>query len=496
MAAALAELEGRFKRISNINGALAVLGWDRSAVMPAGGAEARAGQVAALSVIAHEMVTAPDMDGLLSTAEAEPVNDRWRASNLREMRRVWVHANAVPGSLVEKLAHATSACEMAWRQARPAGDFAVVKPHLATLLELVRETAVAKAEALGTSLYDGLLDQYEPGMKSATIDALFDDLATFLPGFIGEVLDKQASAGPILPLEGNFPIARQEALGRRLMQAIGFDFNHGRLDVSAHPFCGGTPDDVRITTRYREDDFASAIMGVMHETGHAMYELGLPRDWRGLPVGEARSMAIHESQSLIVEMQAGRSAEFLSYAAPLFREAFGGNGPAWEAQNIRRLYTRVSRGFIRVEADEVTYPAHVILRFRLEKALIAGDLTLDDLPGAWNDGMKELLGVVPPGDTLGVLQDIHWYDGAFGYFPTYTLGAMTAAQLFDAASKADSDLKPGLARGDFGPLMRWLRSNIHEKACLLDSTALLTEATGKPLDAGIFKRHLTQRYLG
>jgi carboxypeptidase Taq len=253
---------------------------------------------------------------------------------------------------------------------------------------------------------------------------------------------------------------------------------------------------VRITTRYREDDFASAIMGVMHETGHAMYERGLPRDWRGQPVGEARSMAIHESQSLIVEMQAGRSAEFLSYAAPLFREAFGGSGPAWEAGNIRRLYTRVSRGFIRVEADEVTYPAHVILRFRLEKALIAGDLTLDDLPGAWNDGMKELLGVVPPSDTVGVLQDIHWYDGAFGYFPTYTLGAMTAAQLFNAASKADSDLKPGLARGDFGPLMRWLKHNIHEKACLVDSATLLTEATGSPLDASIFKRHLMSRYLG
>ena len=286
------------------------------------------------------------------------------------------------------------------------------------------------------------LDQFEPGGSSAHIDEVFADLADFLPGFLDDVLARQAAQPEPLPLEGPFPSGKQEALGRKLMAAVGFDFDHGRLDVSLHPFCGGVPDDVRITTRYDEGDFMTAIMGVLHETGHAMYERGLPADWRLQPVGEARGMAMHESQSLMVEMQACRSAEFVSFLAPLARDAFGG-GPAWEAENLLRHYNRVKPDFIRVDADEVTYPAHVILRYRLEKALIAGEMELAELPGEWNEGLKELLGITPPDDRLGCLQDIHWYDGAWGYFPTYTLGAMTAAQLFAAAKSS----KPGDPRG-------------------------------------------------
>jgi carboxypeptidase Taq len=281
----------------------------------------------------------------------------------------------------------------------------------------------------------------------------------------------------------------------RLMERIGFDFDHGRLDISLHPFCGGTPDDVRITTRYEEDDFDRALQGVLHETGHAMYERGLPEAWRRQPVGRARGMSLHESQSLLVEMQVCRSREFQVFAAPILRAVFGADGPAWGADNLYRLGTRVERSFIRVDADEVTYPAHVILRYRLERALLAGELALKDLPVAWNDGMRALLGIVPPDDRLGCLQDIHWFEGAFGYFPTYTLGAMTAAQLFAAAKRADPAILPGIEKGAFAPLMAWLRANVHAKASRFTTAEIITAATGHPLDPAVFERHLRARYL-
>jgi carboxypeptidase Taq len=279
------------------------------------------------------------------------------------------------------------------------------------------------------------------------------------------------------------------------MKRLGFDFEHGRLDTSHHPFCGGVPDDVRLTTRWDESGFLSGLMGVLHETGHALYERGLPVRWRHQPVGEARGMSFHESQSLLVEMQACRSREFIDYLAPVVSATFGGSGAAWGADNLYRIYTRVERSLIRVDADEVTYPAHVILRYRLEKALIAGDLDLADLPGAWREAMRELVGIVPHDDRDGCLQDIHWPGGAWGYFPTYTLGAMTAAQLFDAATLADSSIRPSIAKGEFGPLMSWLRTNVHSRGALLPTRDLLAAATGKPLDPAIYKAHLARRYL-
>jgi carboxypeptidase Taq len=339
------------------------------------------------------------------------------------------------------------------------------------------------------------MSEWEPGGSSARIDVIFDDLAGFLPGFIDAAIERQRARPPATPLAGPFPVDTQRAVGLRLMQAVGFDFNRGRLDVSLHPFCGGAEDDVRITTRYDEANFTRALMGVLHETGHAMYEQGRPRDWRRQPVGLARGMSVHESQSLIVEMQACRSAEFLEFAAPILREAFGGGADGYDAGNLHRIYTRVERGFIRVDADEATYPAHVILRYRLEKALIGGTMEVADLPAAWNEGMAALLGVVPPDDALGCLQDIHWPGGAWGYFPTYTLGAMTAAQLFDAATRADGDILPGISRGDFRPLMAWLGREVHQRGSLLPTDDLITAATGHPLDAAVFKRHLTRRYL-
>jgi carboxypeptidase Taq len=279
-----------------------------------------------------------------------------------------------------------------------------------------------------------------------------------------------------------------------LMEHIGFDFDHGRLDISLHPFCGGVPDDVRITTRYFEHDFAQSLMGVLHETGHAMYERNLPAAWRLQPVGEARGMAMHESQSLLVEMQVCRGPEFLGFAAPLMRDAFSGEGAAWDTRNLSRLYTKVEPGFIRVDADEVTYPAHVILRYRLERALIAGDMRIADIPTAWNEGMEELLGITPPSDREGCLQDIHWFHGSFGYFPTYTMGALAAAQIFAAATKAEPGIKPAISRGDFAPLMRWLAANIHGRASIGSTDDILTEATGAPLGTAAFKTHLEARY--
>ena len=473
-----------------------MLGWDMSAMMPAGGAEARTEQLATLSVVCHEILTDPNLDELFDKASAETKGlDAWTQANLSEMRRRWLHATALESDLVEALSKACKRCEMIWREARPKSDFAAVLPAMKEVLNLTRQAAAAKAERLGCSLYDALLDEYEPGGKSERIDAVFTDLAAFLPGFLSDVLARQAKQPAALPLEGPFPIAKQEALARKLMAAVGFDFQHGRLDVSAHPFCGGVPDDVRITTRYNEDDFMIALMGVLHETGHAMYERGLPAEWRLQPVGEARGMAMHESQSLMVEMQACRSREFVDFLTPLAREAFGGSGPAWQADNLLRHYNKVEPDFIRVDADEVTYPAHVILRYRLEKALIAGDMELEALPSEWNKGMQELLGVTPPEDRLGCLQDIHWYDGAWGYFPTYTLGAMTAAQLFAAAKQARPEIPEALGKGDFAPLMGWLAEHVHAQASSAGFEQILEKATGKPLDPKIFEAHLKARYL-
>ncbi|MEA2754289.1 MAG: carboxypeptidase Taq, partial [Aliidongia sp.] len=317
----------------------------------------------------------------------------------------------------------------------------------------------------------------------------------FLPDTIAAIIERQASRPSPLAPEGPFPIDRQKQVGLKLMAALGFDFDHGRLDASAHPFCGGTPDDVRITTRYREDDFGRALMGVLHETGHALYERGLPANWRRQPVGRARSMSIHESQSLLIEMQACRSREFLEFLAPILRDTFGGRGAAWEPENLYRWNTRVERSLIRVDADEATYPAHVILRYRLEKALIAGDLTLDELPGAWRDGMRALVGIVPLDDRDGVLQDIHWYQGLFGYFSTYTLGAMTAAQLFQSATAGQKVILPAIATGDFRPLLGWLRHHVHARASSVPAARIVADATGNVLDVTIFERHLATRYL-
>jgi carboxypeptidase Taq len=490
------ELETRFRRLSLLGESIGMLRWDMSVMMPPGGATARGQQIAALKLMAHELMSDPTMEAALSRAETDALAlDDWQAANLRRMRRKWAHTTAVPADLVEALSRAATETETLWRTARPNNDFATILPHLTEMLGLVREAAAAKSAALDLPLYEALLDLYEPGAKTDQIDVLFDDYAAFLPGFLERVLARQAERpAPRVP-SGPFPVSRQESLCRRLSEAVGFDFATGRLDATFHPFSGGIPEDSRITTRYDEADFTSSMMAVLHETGHAMYERGRPPAWRYQPVGETPGLGMHESQSLIVEMQASRSRPFLEWAAPVIRAALERDGPDWSADNLYRLATCVERSFIRVDADEVTYPAHVILRYRLERAMIEGDLQAPDLPGAWADGLEALLGIAPPDDRRGCLQDIHWYDGAWGYFPTYTIGAMAAAQLFATARETDGDIVTGLARGDFTPLMRWLRAEVHALGARFTTNELLKRATGRILDPTAFKRHLMNRYL-
>lgn len=490
------KLEERFHRILVLGDAREALQWDYATMMPTGGSNGRGEQLAALSGVCHSLLSDSETGDLLEAASQDCNLNDWQFANLKAMKRKWIHATALSEDLVVAFSKACIRCESVWREAHAASDFTAVLPHMEALLVLVRERAQAKAERLGLSPYDALLDEFEPGGRSADIDNCFAELEVFLPGFLGTVLEKQKSdPAPPFP-HGPFAAESQRQLGLKLMTALGFDFEHGRLDVSLHPFCGGTSDDVRITTRFDEDDFSSAMMGVLHETGHALYERGLPACWRYQPVGQALGMAVHESQSLLIEMQMSRSRGFLKFAAPLMRDAFNGSGSAWDEDTLYRNLIKVNAGFIRVDADEVTYPLHVILRYRLEKKMVTGDLPLSDLPTAWNDGLEDLLGVRPPDDREGCLQDIHWYDGAWGYFPTYTLGAITAAQLYSTALKDKPGIAAGIPNGNFVPLNDWLAENIYALGSSLDSAAMVKKATGKPLDTNAFTRHLKARYLG
>jgi len=498
---AYARLTARFARIATIGEASSVLGWDASAMMPPGGGAARGDQLAVLAGLAHGLLTAPEAADDLAQAQAQAQaqahagDDGWDVANLGLMRHAHIRATAIPADLVEAQARANSACEKVWREARRTSDFAAVLPYLVEVVSLVRQSADAMAPALGLSSYDALMDGYQRGIGAADVAPVFSRYETFLRDALPRAEERQARQSTPLALPGVFPADRQEGLCRHLSARAGLEFDHARLDRSTHPFCGGTPTDVRITTRYDEADPAQALMGVLHETGHALYERGLSASYARQPVGEAAGMAAHESQSLIVEMQSCRSDPYLAWLGPELHGIFGGAAEPYAPANLSRLWRRVERGFIRVEADEMTYPAHVILRFRLEQALIAGELQVADLPGAWRDGMMALLGVAPPDDARGCLQDIHWYDGGFGYFPSYTLGAMAAAQLMAAARRDVAGLDAGLGRGDLGPLVGWLRLHVHSQGSRLRFNDLLRAATGKPLDPADFEAHLTARYL-
>jgi len=493
MTTAYSQLRSTFARLSRFSHLSAIAGWDMAAMMPPAGSQARSEALAELSVLSHQILTAKQVGEWLEQAGNEDLNDVEQA-NLREMRRQYQQSALLPESLVQEKSLAGARCEHAWRIQRKANDWEGFSENLREVVRLSRQEAKLRADAAGISRYDALLDMYEPGMTSKKLDVLFGDLKTWLPQLLQNVVEKQKSESCIA-LAGPFDIEKQRQLGLAVMGRLGFNFDAGRMDVSAHPFCGGVPQDVRITTRYNEDEFLSAMMGVIHETGHARYEQNLPKEWLGQPVSNARSMGVHESQSLLFEMQLGCSAPFLKSVYPLVIAQFG-ERQGLDESNFIKLNQRVQPGFIRVDADEVSYPAHVILRYEIEKALIDGEIEVDDIPALWGHKMKEYLGIDTTGNYRdGCMQDIHWTDGGFGYFPTYTLGAMYAAQLFQCANNAIPTLQDDIARGDLTALFQWLQQNIWQHGSRFSTDHLIKNATGETLNPAYFRKHLESRYL-
>ena len=488
-----AELVRVWLRLYRFNHLSSVVGWDRNAMMPPNGNTARAAAEAELHALIHRTRTEPRLAELLRAAEAESLTDIERA-NLREMRRDWRDANALPESLVEAKTLAGAKCEHAWRTQRPANDWRGFLDNFREVVRLAREEARLLAAETGLSRYDALMDRFEPGVRAADMERIFADVKRWLPGLIARVQAKQ-STEQVLAAAGPFPVAAQRALNLSVMQLLGFDFAGGRLDESTHPFSGGVPEDVRLTTRYREDDFAQSLLGTIHETGHARFEQNLPREWLGQPLGNARSYGIHESQSLAFEMQLARGRAFAGVLSPLLAAHFGAQ-PAFAADNLHRLLTRVRPGLIRVDADEVTYPAHVILRYEIERALVEGEIEADDIPALWDEKMQALLGIDTRGNYRdGCMQDVHWTEGAFGYFPSYTLGAMYAAQWFAAMRRAVPDLDRRIAAGDLAPVFAWLNAHIWSQASRWDTPELVARASGEALNPQHFRAHLEARYL-
>jgi carboxypeptidase Taq len=488
------ELAATWTRIHHFSHLQSIAGWDQAANMPPKGNAARAAALAEMAALIHRLRTDPQLSDRLDAAEQEPLTDLQRA-NVREMKRQWRASNALPERLVQQQQMATSRCEHAWRTQRPANDWSGFVENLRPVLALAREEAALLSAQTGLSKYDAMMDRFEPGMTSAQLDRVFGEVRKWLPGLIQDVMARQATE-PVTKPVGPFAVHAQKGLCDQVMRLLGFDFEAGRLDVSVHPFCGGVPEDVRMTTRFREDDFLGSLMGTVHETGHGRYEQNLPRDWLGQPVAHARSMALHESQSLSFEMQLGGHPGFVSRLAPLVVRAFG-NQPAFEAQNLHRLMTRVKPDFIRVDADEVTYPAHIILRYEIERPLIEGEIEPEDVPALWDAKMMELLGVDTRGNFKdGPMQDVHWPEALFGYFPCYSLGAMYSAQWFAAMRRSMPDLDMRIGAGDLAPVFEWLREHIWSQASRWTTDELAVRASGEVLNPAHFKAHLQARYLG
>lgn len=482
-----------FTRLYRYSHLASMVGWDQSAMMPAKGNEARAAALAELQVLMHQTLTSEALASQIQTASGSTLDEEEQAS-LREMRRPWQQAKLLPERLVQAQSLAASRCEHAWRTQRQQNDWPGFLGNFREVVALAREEAKLLADAKGSSRYDALMDKYEPGMRSMDIDRIFADVKSWLPALIEKTIAKQSLETVIKP-QGPFAVEQQRALGVDLMALLGFDFDAGRLDVSTHPFCGGVAEDVRITTRYSEDDFMRSLMGIVHETGHARYEQNLPRERVHLPVGQARSMGIHESQSLSFEMQLGRSPQFLALIAPLVQKHLGQQA-AFESSNLAALFTRVRPGFIRVDADELTYPAHVILRYEIERALMDGEIEAEDIPALWDEKMMTYLGVDSRGNFQdGCMQDIHWPGGSFGYFPSYTLGSMYAAQFFASIRSGQPDLDAQVLAGNLLPVFEWLEPHIWREASRWSTDDLVRRATGQALNPAHFRQHLERRYL-
>lgn len=489
------QLELEWKRLHALRGAVSLLRWDAAVMMPRGSAAGRGEQLAALETECHAVLTSPKVSRLIERATAgENSLEEWQVANLREMRRQRDHAIAMPISLLTRFVRATSAAESAWSEARRQNQFELFVPHLEEVVQLARDKAALLGQALSLDPYDALVDEFSAGVTSTVIESLLKSYARRLPTLVREAIARQ-EATPALTVIGNFRARQQRALINEVLRAVGFPFDRGRIDEATHAFTEGIPDDIRITYCLSRQDPFIALLGALHEAGHALYDLGLPKDWLDQPVGQARGMALEESQSLLLEMVFGRSRAFVRYLRPLLEKHLGVSGPEWSEDNLYRVLTRVRRSAIRVDADELTYPLHVMLRFDLERNLLGGQLAVRHLREAWNEGMRQRLDLVPTTDAEGVLQDAHWASGSFGYFPLYVVGAAIAAQLAEQMRRDLPQLDDDIARGDFAQVRSWLREAVHAQGARLTLDQLIEQATGKPLAATAALRHLEHRYI-
>lgn len=480
----------RVREISLLGSAASVLHWDERTQMPPKGAEHRSNQVSLIARLTHEQFTSPEVGALIATVESDVESENPESNitvNIRELRRSYDRQTKLPGSLVEELTKTEVLGQQAWAEARKKSDFALFKPWLEKIVSLAKQ----KADCFGytTERYDALLDDFEPGDTASDIVNVFDTLRAPLI----ELVNRVASSGRTAPIElfdRNFPAGTQEQLSRDAARAIGFDFDAGRLDVSVHPFCTHLgPGDVRMTTRYNEGKFG-AFFGVLHETGHALYSQGLPAEHYGTPLGEYVSLGIHESQSRMWENLVGRSRSFWQHFFPKAQAMFPDALRDVSLDQWLFAQNDIRPSLIRVEADEATYNLHILLRFELERAMMRDDLAPADIPGVWNETMRKYFDLTPPDDARGCLQDIHWSGGAIGYFPTYTLGNLYAAQFFEQARHDLGDLDAMFARGEFLPLLEWLRTNVHQYGRRYRARDLVKRVTGRDLSAQPLLDHL------
>ena len=488
------QLVSLVKEAAVLGGIASLCGWDERVYMPPGGAEGRAEQSSLLARLIHERMTSPRIGELLGQVEAsklvaDPLSDA--AVNVREIRRSFDRATKLPAALVVEMARTAVLAEHAWVEARKQSSFPKFLPWLEKTLDLKKQEA--KCIGFADHPYDALLDDYEPGETTANITRVFESLREPLVQLIGQIMDS-GKVAPIDLLERHYPAADQEKLARDAAAAVGFDFSAGRLDVTVHPFCTGIgPGDTRITTRYDEHWFGDAFFGVLHETGHALYDQGLPKEHFGTPRADAVSLGIHESQSRLWENFVGRSRSFWEFFWPKTRQVFGATLDGVSLDQWVFAVNDVRPSFIRTEADEATYNLHVLLRFELETAMLAGDLAPRDVPDAWNQRMGKYLGITPPDDARGCLQDVHWSGGGIGYFPTYTLGNLYAAQFFEQARQDLGDLDGQFSQGEFSPLLGWLREKIHGHGKRYRAAELVKVVTGRPLDAKPLLSHLRRK---
>ncbi|MFN3651861.1 MAG: carboxypeptidase M32 [Armatimonadota bacterium] len=495
MSDALAQLKSRLADVHHLNMAGSVLGWDQQTYMPPGGVAARAEQTAALAKLSHQIFTADETGDLLSHAEAEVqgaplVSDD--AAYVRMARRDFDHATKVPTELVTEISRVTSLAQEEWAKARAADDFPAFAPWLERILELERRLA----EALGYTdrLYDALLDQYEAGMTSAELDRVFGELKQEIIPLSRAIFERveRVDAGI---LHRDYPVETQRKLAEQVLKACGYDFERGRMDPSVHPFCTSfSINDVRITTRYDEKFFPQAFFGCLHEMGHAMYEQGVSQSLEGTLLANGASLGVHESQSRLWENLVGRSRGFWSHYFPRVQEAFPDALGGADLESFYRAINRVQPSLIRVEADEVTYNLHIIIRYEMENALLDGRLSVADAPDAWNAKYREYLGVTPPSNREGILQDVHWSIGILGYFPTYSLGNVLSVQLFEKAVSDVPSIPDDIYRGEFGPLLGWLRENVHQYGRKLLPAELVRQVTGSELQTAPYLGYLKTKF--